>query len=528
MAMWEKCGYKPHSGQRQVHASEKRILVSACGTRWGKSLYGAAEIISVLLTPGTHTWIVVPSYQYVWVWQWMMGMLTNLGVVPGMVSKLNEQTTRSAGYLELSNGSWVMVKSADRPNGLLGAELDLCVVDEAAKIPALIYQRYLRGRLVSRQGRLIIPSTPSGATGWVRELFDQGVEQEANNWEGVPWGESIQCWQLPTWHNPYVDMGEVRASKRQLPELVFDEQFRAHFNRLAGRIYPEFMWDTHIKSELPEGWENWPRWRGLDFGWTNPAACLFVALQPGTRTWWVLGEIYGSQLQYHELATLIREHPLSHPANRMVGTIADSEDPQGHAALTSFGVPVSNEVSRIQGSEHKDGDTTDKGQVKLDKSVFNGLMTVKAKLKGEGDGPRLVFASPEAFEANPFFMHRFNAYLDRADVKAALDSKFRDAPFIGPGVTNLLYEMDNYVWAEQDDHSLDKPALNQLDHTLDSLRYVLHTLDPLEGPAFTPAGGGGVYGDVSNSRGTRNGHPDRLRRGGRKFSKPGSWARRYR
>ncbi|MFH1500137.1 MAG: hypothetical protein ABII82_20210 [Verrucomicrobiota bacterium] len=512
-SLWHQCGYQPHVGQARVHASQRRFRVACCGTRWGKSFLGGAELLLTLQIPGTASWIVGPTYALAqFEWRWLMDLLIRGGLHPRFTATCIEATGRTGGRLVLKNGSWVETKSADHPTGLLGVELDLLVAGEASQIPAVVWERYLRARLVSRHGRLLVATTPAGTEGWVRDLYDQGQEQRAIGWRGIPEAEQIESWAEPTWNNPYVSWAEVQAARRQLPDLVFREQFGAEFVALSGRIYPEFQPASHVRHELPAGWQHWPRWRGVDFGWTNPAGCVWLALQPGTRVWWVLGEVYGSHMDYADFATLIREHPLSHPGNRIVASLGDSEDPQGLATLTRCGVAMAEEVTREAGDR----------RVKLDKSVMAGLMTVKARLRGDGngDGPRLVFVAPEAFDRDAPYMLAFNTYLANERVRAALDSKIRQAPDVGPGCPNALREIQNYVWDTEGDHTLDRPAPHQADHLLDPLRYLLHTLDPLDrSPIRVAAGGGPRYGDVKAPR-------PQPRQG--VVPPAGSWARRYR
>src|SRR5690349_7494983 len=63
--LFREINYTPHGVQIAVHKSRARLRVLACGTRFGKSTCGAAEVIAALLQPRDKSlgWLVGPNLE---------------------------------------------------------------------------------------------------------------------------------------------------------------------------------------------------------------------------------------------------------------------------------------------------------------------------------------------------------------------------------------------------------------------------------------------------------------------------------
>jgi hypothetical protein len=162
-ALFASVGYKPHDGQRLVHASTASRRVLACGVRWGKSTLAVHEALAALLTPGpaSRGWIISPT-----------AATTELLIGPlfavlrthfaHRVVELDERERRAV-VRNLGGGlSEVVGKTADRPAALLGESLSWLIIDEAARLREELWTSVLSQRLVDRQGWALIASTPRG------------------------------------------------------------------------------------------------------------------------------------------------------------------------------------------------------------------------------------------------------------------------------------------------------------------------------------------------------------------------------
>jgi hypothetical protein len=102
----------------------------------------------------------------------------------------------------------------------------------------------------------------------------------------------------------------------------------ADFRKYTGLVYKEFQREVHVIEpfELPESWQIY---RGMDFGSTNPTACLWIAIDSDDN-WFIVGEHYqtGETIDYH--AGVINANPFS---KRVVSTYAD---PSGSQWITEF------------------------------------------------------------------------------------------------------------------------------------------------------------------------------------------------
>ena len=272
--------YRPHSGQEMLHRSEARFKVLVAGSRFGKSLAAAREVEPLILdcAPPTRGWIVGPTYalgekefRYIW---------DDLVVKRRLPVKKSADSPRAGNmFIQFEWGSEVLVKSADNPPGLLGEELDWLILSEAAKISETVFERYLFARLASREGRLIIPTTPSGFD-WVYRKFLLGQDNAFPEWES---------WQFPTSANPYHPKGEIEQAKRNLTEEAFAEQYLGQFVHFTGRVYKEFSRTVHVASEIPESFHKVVG--AVDWGYTNPCAVVVVGVD-GDGRFYVLDEFY--------------------------------------------------------------------------------------------------------------------------------------------------------------------------------------------------------------------------------------------
>ncbi|MCD4658190.1 MAG: terminase large subunit, partial [Planctomycetes bacterium] len=194
-------------------------------------------------------------------------------------------------------GSEICVRSAERPYTLLGEEVDWLLLSEAAQMKTDVLDRYLRARLVSRKGKLIVPTTPAGKN-WLYPLFLRGQNPAHSTWKS---------WQFATVENPYVDPAEIEEARRTIPEDVFAEQFLGEFVTKTGRVYPEFTRSIHVREfDIEKMGTNLRFFRSFDFGYTNPTAVIFAAM---TRddVLYVFDEYYQRQQTINEISRAIRE-----------------------------------------------------------------------------------------------------------------------------------------------------------------------------------------------------------------------------
>ena len=251
--------YDPHPGQALFHGSAARIKVLIAGARFGKSLAAARDVLRDVLTGGGNGWLVAPSYALAR--HEFRYLRDDLGPELGAGASLTDGGLRAPSCMLTRWGGQIETLSAKSAESLLGAAVDFMLLCEAAHIRHDVFMRFLRARLTSRNGRLIVPTTPHGLN-WVHELYQRGLE-----------GGECESFRFRTADNPLIAPSEIESARATLPDSVFAEQYEGEFVQGSGRVYKEFSRATHVcPLPVPQGAVIH---RGLDFGYTNPLACLW-------------------------------------------------------------------------------------------------------------------------------------------------------------------------------------------------------------------------------------------------------------
>ena len=212
-----KINAKPHAGQLEVHNSDARFKVLSAGRRWGKTRLGVNECLDVA-AQGGRAWWVSPSYKTSEVgWRPLRQIVRK---IPGAEIRLVDRVVNFPG------GGFVAVRSADNPDSLRGEGLDFVVMDECAFMQREAWTEAIRPALSDRQGKVLFISTPKGRN-WLWEIYQRGVSGE----------EGWQSWTFPTANNPYIAKEEIDAAKRDLPEMIFRQEYLAEFIDDAGGVF---------------------------------------------------------------------------------------------------------------------------------------------------------------------------------------------------------------------------------------------------------------------------------------------------
>jgi len=197
--------------------------------------------------------------------------------------------------------AWIEVRSAQDEDLLYGEMLDGVIMAEASKIKRSVFEDVIFGRLVTREGKLFIPTTPKREE-WVKELWDMGQDPDKTNHES---------WTFATWDNEHAPKGMIEKARAILPERLFRREYGGESIAVEGNIY-EFG-EKNIVSSFPDGGEyppyDWPVYRVIDFGY-HVFACLFIALEileDGSERDWVFAEHYAQHMLLKDHAEIIME-----------------------------------------------------------------------------------------------------------------------------------------------------------------------------------------------------------------------------
>ena len=227
-----------HAGQTDIEADSTRFKMIVAGRRFGKTRYATRACLRVALgnrwwkpddrTPG-RAWWVAPIYKTTNEgWEPLVFMARQ---IPG--SKIEKAERR----IILPNGGRIEIRSADKPETLVGAGLDLVVLDEAGTMKPDAWRESLRPTLSDRIGGALFIGTPKGYN-WLWEEWEAAADRP--NW---------QRFHKPSWANPLLDPAELDAARADIGSVLYDQEYGAEFVDVSGGIfhppYPTFRVAPH-------------------------------------------------------------------------------------------------------------------------------------------------------------------------------------------------------------------------------------------------------------------------------------------
>jgi len=213
-----------HPGQKEVYNAfwlEKMLLIQLrCGRRWGKTeLCARIAAEYAIRFPGSLIWWVAPYYG-----------LTRIGYRKFdkffRDRKLHNTYIRHARqeplHFEMTNGTFLYMKSAENPDQLIGEGVDLLICDEAARYSPTVWNENLQPTLFDNpDSRAIIISTPRGHN-WFWELnnfIDAG---------DIPRSRSFH---YTSWDNPFISKARIQrmADDPGAPEEAKRQEIYAEY-----------------------------------------------------------------------------------------------------------------------------------------------------------------------------------------------------------------------------------------------------------------------------------------------------------
>lgn len=312
--------YAPYDYQELIHDSPYRFNLIVGGRRVGKSKMALMELIKhCLTTPKAMAWWVAPT----------ITMAREVGweefkdykeVLEPAIESCHETLLR----VKFKNGSQIYFKGADNERSLRGRGLTYLVIDEAAFIEPEIWTRALRPALSDRNGKVLLISTPNGRN-W---FYTQAAYANASE----TWG--YNHW--PTWMNPLIGEAELTEAAQTVSEMDFRQEYMAEFITKEGLVYDNFSESNIIDSGMPS-LHDFDIYLGIDFGYANPTAICFMAVDRVEGKVIQFEEIYIARRSIEEIQDMILErlifHRITPSAVKAIYT-----DPAGNATELSSGI----------------------------------------------------------------------------------------------------------------------------------------------------------------------------------------------
>jgi hypothetical protein len=424
-AIFSKTGYTPHFAQEAIHFHDWGVFTCSWGRRSGKTIAAAQEAIAELAIPNRRVWVVAPNYPlsekvFREVWQAIV-IDGALGPPSEVVSSKRFDARGGSMFIRLAWGSWIEGKTAENPTSLVGEGLDLLIIDEAAKVHALVWEKYLEPTLVDRKGRCLMITTPEGRN-WFYGVYQRGTVPETRE-------KGWRCSQMKSESNPYLDKEWIDRKRTEVTPEIFRQEYEASFEHHTGLVWPEFV--NHL---IPNGHifndshmaisSRMSHYRSIDPGLKNPTACIWAAVDHDNNVW-----VY----QDYEVADVLAD---IHAANIKVKT--------AHKIVQTYIDPSATRSNATDGLSVAD--------------VFreNGIYAIPA---------------PNDLASGIQIVARY--------LRATLDSSAAHPKlFIHENCGSLRTAIDQYIWDEYasltDKNAPDRPRKRN-DHPADALRYLLST-----------------------------------------------------
>ena len=315
---------------------------------------------------------------------------------------------------QYANGSEIVLGGMDRPTRLYSTEFDGVYVQEANELTLGEWEsllRTLRNRRVPFQ-QLVGDCNPDAPTHWLYQRAQSGG-----------------CLMLHTRHedNPALHNGTDYTEFGRSYIATLDRLTGVRYKRLRlgqwvaaeGTVY-EFDRAVHLIDKFTPP-ADWKRIRAIDFGYTNPFVCLWIAVDPDGRAY-VYREYYKTKGLVQDHARIINHYS---QGERYEVTVAD-HDAEDRATLLRYGVFTT----------------------AAKKDVRTGIEAVQDRMRVAGDGKPRLFVMRDAL-------------VERDDELVEARRPYR-----------IEQEFDVYVYPPGADGKPNKEEpLKDNDHALDALRY---------------------------------------------------------
>lgn len=333
------------------------------------------------------------------------------------------------------NGSQIVVGGLDRADKVLSAEYDFIYVNQAEEISLADWEKLLT-RATGRAGnvpwaQVLGDCNPAHPKHWILKRSTNGplTKYESRHEDN------------PTLFDPVTGAitEQGRTTMRILDNLTGTRYLRLRkglWVQAEGVVYPEYDERNHLidRTSTINGLTgdpddpipaDWRRIRVVDFGYTNPFVCHWIAIDPDGRMY-LYREIYMTGRTVAQHAQTIKQES---EGEKIEITICD-HDAEDRATLDREGIP----------------------NVGAYKAVSRGIEAVKDRLQEAGDGkPRIYFLRDSLVEIDPELQR------ERKPVRTT-------------------DEFGSYMW--KDSAQKDEPQKED-DHGMDTMRYGVAYVDQL-------------------------------------------------
>jgi phage terminase large subunit len=279
-----------HAAQTKLFESDRRFVAGVAGTGGGKTYLGPLWLAKQIAEHPGCKWLAVgPTYD-------LLKMQTRPTLIDMFTGTDFEGVLHKAdNEYHLPDGGVIHFRSADRPERLESIHAHGAWLDEAGQMSYAVWVA-IQARLGLYQGPCLITTTFYPKHRWIkREWYDRFTKGDPD-YLVVQW-RSID--------NPAYPVAEYERARRTLDPATFGARYAGQFTELRGMVYPSFATCLIDRAEMPEGWQNWDKYGGIDFGYHNPFVALNAVRSPDDVLY-VYEEHYRAEMLLNEHAKRLR------------------------------------------------------------------------------------------------------------------------------------------------------------------------------------------------------------------------------
>lgn len=356
------------------------------------------------------------------------------------------------------NGARIVIGGMDKPSRIMSSEYDMAYVQEATELTIEDWEAIttrLRNGVLSFQ-QIIADANPNTPTHWLRErcLSGRTVMLESRHWEN------------PRLYSDDRKLTEAGASyMARLDALTGVRKQRLRdglWVAAEGLIYEEFDPAIHVVDKRPWDFpDEWTRWWSIDWGQTNPFSLSRWAEDPDGRLY-----LYR---QLYRTKRLVEDHArdVLLDCTKPVGGYT----PRGEVSARTIRDDV--EAGRRRWTEPKPrGIVVDPAGAEERKTFtrHTGLQTIPAKKTGTSGQPSMKTLGIQAVQARfkPAGDGRPRLFICR-DAVVERDQELVEAKL----PTCSLEELPGYVWAVGADGKRKEEPVDEHNHGMDEMRYLV-------------------------------------------------------
>jgi PBSX family phage terminase large subunit len=423
-----KIKYQPYGAAKEIFTNREDEILMAGPKGTGKSL-GMLHKLHLVLSkyPGSRGFMCRKTRT----------SMTNscLAMFQKMILKPQDKVhfLKQDQVFNYPNESMLAVIGLDNVDRLNSSEWDIGYMQEATEATENDWEictACIRHGVVPYQ-QMMGDCNPDKPTHWLKVRCDKGLTKMFLSFhEDNPkfFDQSTQSWT--------VEGQRYMAKLQRLSGVRFKRLYKGEWAAAEGIVYD--AWDTHVhlisRNELPQGWEEWPHYWGIDFGFTHPFVWQDWMEDPQGRLY-LNREIYRTKMLVEDAAREILSINQGLPVPQAI--ICD-HDAEGRAVL----------------QRHLNMPT-----FAAFKSIQPGVQAVQRRLLPDWEGRPGILVLRDAL--------------------ISVDEELKDtgAPYSTEG------EFDGYVWDQRHNKEAnskkDELPLDKDNHGMDALRYIVAFVDSL-------------------------------------------------